>query len=662
MSNMIDEEISILINKETYSNNNFDNLNNNKNDKDNDSNNDQVNVVLESPRKSYATDYYKQPSALDSFDAQEELKKKLHELNDISFKENNNIDENKDYFISDSKSDIPILDQMHTYTGYGKLQIKQFFCAGFIFFSEGFFLTLIPSCIIPIKEYFSIKDFQICVINILIFFSLALGNILIPQLTQRFTRRQIYIVAFLLKVPCCIILMSTRMVEVWAASYILIGLSLGLVVPLSMNIMAEFMPIKYRAFTITFVWIFFTLAQLMTPILLSIFMPNLEAGQMGNIFMVGSTITCLLMFISIIIYTETPRHLLFMHRNDEAFDILEIMINKQISNEDKLRLINENNYSKKEERQENYNDSDNNAIDVKSNIEHISHNNNKKDNDINNKLDINYETISASNIHNTSNQLNREDNYNDIIMKLSNNNNNNNINKEIQQQKDSYDCLSKSNNESTLDKLFAPKYFKISVISTILWSINAMIFYGPSLILTVTIDQISQYYNESLGTDNQQSLVNSKNEIVKSLFLYAIAAGFSLTLSACLTEIKFFGRRGSMIWAYFSGFIAGSFMLVFPDHFIYFFLLMSFFTTIGYNIMCSFTTELYSSDIRDTAMGFFFFMNRLCSVISQFVFLQLFHINFFIPYSILILLSLGGSICALMFPYDTYGKSLDIIK
>ena len=546
-------------------------------------------------------------------------------LND-SFELKQKIDklQNGEYFVWDKSLDQPVLDQMHTYVGYGHLQIKNFFCSGSIFFCEGFYLTLIPTTILTLKDYFKIDDLTICIINVLFFAFLAIGNFTMSQLVGKLTRLQIYYISFFIKLPSTLLLIKTKSLNIFTTGFVMIGFSLGMMVPIAMSTMTEITPIHLRAFVITFVWIFFSFAQFLTPFLMSKFMPTLETENYSHVLLIGIILTNLSLIISILTYTETPRHLLSVGKNDEAFIILEKMLGKKIDNETKEELLKSNNFKNN-----------------KSNA-----NNTDKDNEIEKK----------NKIEESDDQLVKTDVQKDISKTLDN--------KYDQEKTIFLDRLSSESLKSDkgLRKLFSQKYFNITMIASVLWVLNAMIFYGPSLILTITIEKLSRYYNLKEERSEAQIAKNANADVVNSLYYYAIAGAISLIFSAIISEIKYIGRRGSLILTYGFAFVFGLLMILIPIYFIPFFLAFSFFSTIGYNIMSSYTSELFSTDIRDTAMGYFFFINRIGAILSQFLFLQLFYISLTIPYIILFILALASSITSYMFPYDTLGMSLDKIK
>ena len=537
------------------------------------------------------------------------------------------------YFKYDEDSKMPVIDQIHSYVGYGKLQFIQFFVSGFIFFSEGFFLTMIPSVIIPMKEYFKINDLVICIINMMMFIFLAIGNLLGSHLSGNLKRKNLFVVALLFKIPCSILILFSRSLEVFTASFVIIGLSLGLIVPVAMNNLTEIIPIYMRAFTITFVWCFFCMAQFLTPLLLSTFMPTLNHENLFTVISIGVIISNVVMMLSYILFQESPRHLLFEKNTEEAFSLLEKMMNLKLNEKTKEKLIRETNI--------------------------IIHETDIKNDDIKiNTNDINIDKIIDINEHD-------EKNNNELFPHTIINVEQNNLDKCEYVNAHDKNNIKKSNKhfsfDSNIKKLFSEKYKHITIITASLWFINSMIFYGPSLILTVTIEKLSRYYNLRQETNEMNITKNANSDVVNSLYYYALAGLISLSFSAFLSEVKYFGRRGSIIATYFFGFVSGSFMIIIPNKFIAFYLAMSFFTTIGYNIMGSYTSELYSTDIRDSALGFFFFVNRVGALISQILFLQFFKMSLNIPYIILFLLSLLASILSCSYPYDTLGRSLDSI-
>lgn len=527
---------------------------------------------------------------------QNELNEKLKELNSRT-----------DFFIFDNKSSTPYIDQIYTYVGYGSFQILQFLCSGFIFFVEGFYLSLIPSTIIPMKEYFAITDYIICVINVLLFLTIALGNIMLSQLTNlKISRKTIIAISFLINIPSTLAFATTSNIEIFTASYIMIGFSLGIIVPLMMNSMTEVMPIKYRAFTITFVWLFFALAEFVIPMLMNFVMPNLESSNLKYLYLYGSFICSIFFLSSFLLYVETPRNLLFNRKFKEAIKLLEKMCGKKISYSDRQIILQQSGFF-------NINASNKELFTVESKM-------------------LTQSTISENNITNNKERINTR----------------------ISIDSD------KSYSLSTLRKIFDGPYLKITIVSSVLWIINAIIFVGPSLIITMTVEELDKKYPSKVINITNSSDTNSR--IISSLYFYSGVSAASIVVSSILIEIRMFGRRGSMVVTYFFGFVAALFMLIHPERLMDYFFIMTLFDTIGFNIMTSYTSELYSSDVRDSAMGYFFFVNRLGSIGSQFLFLKLFTVDLIIPYIVLCVMSLTASICSMMFPFETYGKSLDLIR
>ena len=81
--------------------------------------------------------------------------------------------------------------------------------------------------------------------------------------------------------------------------------------------------------------------------------------------------------------------------------------------------------------------------------------------------------------------------------------------------------------------------------------------------------------------------------------------------------------------------------------------------TIAFNIIGTYTCEIYPTKIRDMANGFLFFNARLCGVISQFIGVRLDYLGLFFPYYIIGISAISGGILVYSLPYETMGKSLD---
>lgn len=589
----------------------------------------------------------------------------------------NAIEEKKsELFTHSEESELPIIDQIFSYSGFGSLQYNCFFAFGFFLFGEGFYLLLIPSTMIVFKEYNLLNENQIATITSLLFVSFGLAAALTSILTSKFSRKILLLITVLIHVPAGILVSFVNNIHVFSTGLILIGFGMGLSIPILNNTLAEVLTINLRAFALIFVWIFFVMAQMFYPIIMTFVMPNLESNYFPVLLKIGTSFVSIFLISGYLLYKESPRNCLVLNDYDKAFKILEWNMNKRISIKTKLALIKSTKSNLIDDTQilngasffdEDGNLLNDNSFDVENNA-NISYNKLVKE-----SIENLRKTENLSNFKTKKNN-NNNTNYEDEILS-DNNNDINNKNTTIKKDEEGNSLASidekvlikntKTKNKKffkLISKLFSSKeYARLTIITSILWFVNAIIMYGPSLILTLTIQKITKMnIGSELTEEDNKTAVNQ--EVFKELYFYATSSLICLLLSAILAEINLFGRKNTLIIAYFLGTIIAIAILIFPSVFKIWIILLSLFVSIGFNVIGSFSAELFSTDVRDTAIGFFFFANRIGAVCSQFIFLKLFMIDYLLPYVVLSGLTLIAAICSCLYPFDTLGRPLDMIK
>ncbi len=512
-------------------------------------------------------------------------------------------------FIHNEKSNLPIIDQIFSLVGFGSLQYACFFSFGFFLFAEGFYMSLIPSTMIVFKEFYDADDTTVCIVTSLLFISFAISAILSSVLSSKYSRKSILLITLILHIPFGIVLSSVNSLDVAILSMFMIGFGMGLAIPLLNNNLAEVLTINLRAFTMIFVWIFFVLAQLYYPLAMTFIMPNLEAKNLPTLLKLGTTVVSMLLVCGYIMFKDSPRNLLLIKDYDNAFKLLEENLGKPISKSTKHALI------------------DSSISDVVKQDKNSSHN---------------------SDNSNTSEAIHQEANEH--------NTNPANEDEELSSKNKTGKYIFKQ-----VAKLFNDSYLKISIITCILWFINANIFYGPSLILTLTIQKLTQMNEDpSITPENDKEI--ETQEVFKELYFYTTASLVCLLMSAVLAEINSFGRKKTLILSYTGATVVSIFILIFPESLKVLIVFLALFASIGFNVIGSFTAELFSTDVRDTALGLCFFFNRIGAVSSQFLFLKLFRIDILLPYVLLSILTFGAAVCSFLYPFDTLGRPLDMIK
>lgn len=223
----------------------------------------------------------------------------------------------------------PLLDSIiHDY-GYGKITLIAISCLFLSLLTEGIEFSLFSVYLIPLTSFYSFTSFQIQLISSSMFFSIGLGSMCSGYISQKFHRTTPikFLYFFVIMFHFCMALINN--ILIFAICRNLIGFLVGVIVPIQFNLTAEYLPIKYRSFTMSSVWIGWNVGQMINTFLMMAFMPNLEKEKVV-ICLLSMEIFCIFAFtINLFFLEDSPRNLLMNVKTNEAtetaYDILNQM-------------------------------------------------------------------------------------------------------------------------------------------------------------------------------------------------------------------------------------------------------------------------------------------------------------------------------------------------
>ena len=197
------------------------------------------------------------------------------------------------------------------------LQIKALIGSSFIYFIEGLHVSLTGFIFIPIVKNYGLSQLKGCFISSSLMLFMAFGSLLTGYLTNKYVRKKliiyslfiISIASFLSIIPSWIVLLLCRCI---------IGLSLGIVIPINTNNLSEVLPLKLRSFWLTFVSCFFSVGAILTCQLIKFNLHNQTI-----LFSIISIPSSLILIIFYFFYNENPRYLILIGRQDEAYKLIE---------------------------------------------------------------------------------------------------------------------------------------------------------------------------------------------------------------------------------------------------------------------------------------------------------------------------------------------------
>ena len=180
-----------------------------------------------------------------------------------------------------NKKTLLVDDIINAY-GYKKKIISSIVCFCLTLFAQGIEMLFFADYLIPLKDYFNFSDTQIEMISGTMFISIGLGSFLCGFISNIFGRTGPIKLLLILTVIFHFSMMIVKNVIYFAIIRCFIGFFIGVIVPLQLSILTEYLPLQYRAFVLTSVYISNSLGMCTDALILYVIMPNLNPTQLAK--------------------------------------------------------------------------------------------------------------------------------------------------------------------------------------------------------------------------------------------------------------------------------------------------------------------------------------------------------------------------------------------
>jgi MFS family permease len=460
---------------------------------------------------------------------------------------------NADFKKSDFSSDKKIIDQIFNNYGYGWINLKIFILSFSILMMEGLHMTFYNSLLIPMKNFFSMKDSEVQLVTSVYFLGVGLGSLSVGYVTEKFRRVKMVNTCQLIIFISHLLLGINDNLIVFATLRIIIGMCIGIIVPIAINLLTEYLPIKNRSAVLTSVWFGYSFGQSFLLVFILVIMPNYEVAQFKNTILVSSSITFISLILCFIFLKDSPRNLILNHEVKEAVEILEKLNGSHINDIDRERIIQED-------------------------LRGI------------NKI----ESVGIKEIFTGQNML------------------------------------------------------LTTTLLVIIWLLNSILFYGPNLIASLTMKTIG--INEA---------AKANRAIIIDQIWIAIISSSSNAIGGLLSEISWLGRNKTTNLSLIVGIVFNVLIVLFPKNYNILFGLFTTATSIAFNVNTSYSCEIYTTKIRDLAIGFLFFATRIGGFVSQIIYIALNNWDTWAPYHANTIFFVLNIIIVFLLPIETYYRPLD---
>lgn len=240
------------------------------------------------------------------------------------------------------------IELIYEYTGYKCwTKISIILCTFFIMSVEGLHLYLTSALIDPFRKYYYINTGGIEFFASIMFVGIGLGSFSLSILCNYISRIRLVIVSMALLTFFQLVWTVTENFILISIIRCIIGIFLGIIVPLSNSILCEYLPIRLRAFWLTIVWIGFGFGQIVVITSIAIVMPQFYFKKVEQYLMSLIPYFLVVLMILNIWLEDSPRNHFKNGRPKHAFKLLQKMLKRELTHEEKEVLVKEN--SKSEE-------------------------------------------------------------------------------------------------------------------------------------------------------------------------------------------------------------------------------------------------------------------------------------------------------------------------
>lgn len=231
--------------------------------------------------------------------------------------------------------DSNLFESMVNTSGMTIFQVEALLFTGLIYLLEGFQVSLSGLIFLPIVSHYQLSQLYGCIISSSLVFFMGIGSLFTGYLTLLWQRR------FILIMGLTIIFLG-NMFAVIQNYYILllsrsvIGFSLGVILPITMNNLVEILPSKWRSFWMIADTFFFSIGAILSCSFLYMLYPSIN-----YFFLALSIPSFLVCAVYVSFYKENPRYLILNGEHEKGFETIEKYMNggKPLNEGERVQII-----------------------------------------------------------------------------------------------------------------------------------------------------------------------------------------------------------------------------------------------------------------------------------------------------------------------------------
>ena len=247
-----------------------------------------------------------------------------------------------------------LIDKILEKTTFSKYRIFIMICMIFMFIANGMEMCLFSLIILPFQNYFELNEKSILleISSSSLFLGVAIGSGIAGYIIDFFGRIFTIKISSILMTVSHLIMSLLLYLPIFNICRCLIGLSLGIIIPILINIYGEYLPSKYRGFLLMVAWSFFGFGWLIMNILALLIMPELEKEKIQKFLLILFFFPLFASISCIFLLNDSPRNLLLSNNLNDisiATNILGDINSELLNDSEKKQLLDELKKSNKNE-------------------------------------------------------------------------------------------------------------------------------------------------------------------------------------------------------------------------------------------------------------------------------------------------------------------------
>lgn len=216
-------------------------------------------------------------------------------------------------------------DDLINKIGYGKKQFNIITFTFIILSMEGLLFTIPSAMIIPLTNLFQVSTIIFSVVCSIFFFGVGIGSASLSFLSIHMSRENLVKLSmFILVIFSFMSALATNII--WFGIFrFFSALGMGILTPIGLNILLEYLPLLYRDYIQNAIWSGFIIGSGVLYLAIVTLMPSFEINAVQSVLIVTWFFFFITMIFIWILCQDSPRNLIVKNKKKEALEILHLM-------------------------------------------------------------------------------------------------------------------------------------------------------------------------------------------------------------------------------------------------------------------------------------------------------------------------------------------------